>query len=96
MAATGIRASGYLLADIPILGGLLFEHGRLFMHIIEVGTDEGSQMLGFSLGVACGAKRFEYFTSQMCFLVFLRSRDVENRLFRLKMIQIDILNVFGR
>ena len=57
MAATGIRASGYLLADIPVLGGLFFEYGSLFMHIIEVGTDEGSNMLGFSLDVACGAKK---------------------------------------
>ena len=56
MAATGIRASGYLLADIPVLGGLFFEYGSLFMHIIEVGTDEGSKMLVFSLDVACGAK----------------------------------------
>ena len=56
MAATGIRASGYQLADILVPGGLFFEYGSLFMHIIEVGTDEGSKMLGFSLGVACGAK----------------------------------------
>ena len=58
MAATGIRASGYQLADIPVPGGLFFEYGSLFMHIIEVGTDEGSKMLGFSLGVACGATSF--------------------------------------
>ena len=70
MAATGIRASGYLLADIPVLGGLFFEYGSLFMHIIEVGTDEGSKMLVFSLGVACGAKRFDYFTSKNSFLFF--------------------------
>ena len=61
MVATGIRASGYLLASIPVLGALIFEYGSLFRHIIEVGTEEGSKMLGFSLGVACGAKRFEYF-----------------------------------
>ena len=96
MAATGIRASGYPLADIHVLGGLFFEYGRLFMHIIEVGTDEGSKMLGFSLGLACGTKRFEYFASKMRFLVFLRSRDVENRFVLLKMIQIEIFNVFGR
>ena len=53
-------------------------------------------MLTFSLGVACGAKRFEYFMSKMRFLMFLRSRDVENRLFHAKMIQIDIVNVLGR
>ena len=51
-------------------------------------------MLTFSLGVACGAKRFEYFTSKISFLVFLRSRDVENRLFRLQIIQNEIFNVF--
>ena len=53
-------------------------------------------MLTFSLGVACGAKRFEYFTSKMCFLLFLRSRDVENQDFQLKMIEIEIFNVSGR
>ena len=53
-------------------------------------------MLTFSLGVACGAKRFEYFTSKMSFFVFLRSRDFDNQLFRAKMIQIEIFNVFGR
>ena len=53
-------------------------------------------MLGFSFGVACGSKRFEYFTSNMRFFVFLRSRDVENCLFRIKIIQIDIVNVVGR
>ena len=51
-------------------------------------------MLGFSFGVACGAKRFEYFTSKMCFFVFLKSRDVENRFFHVKMIQNEIFNVF--
>ena len=53
-------------------------------------------MLGFSVGVACGAKRSEYFTSKMCFVVSLMSRDVENRFFPLKMIQIEIFNVFVR
>ena len=53
-------------------------------------------MSGFSVGVACGAKRFEYFTSKMSFVIFVRSRDVENRLLRVKMIQIEIFNVFGR
>ena len=38
-----IRASGYPLADIPVLGGLFFEYGSLFTHIFEVGTDEGSK-----------------------------------------------------
>ena len=58
MAATGIRAAGYPLADIPVSGGLFSEYGSLFIHIIEVGTDEGSKMLGFSFVVACGAKKF--------------------------------------
>ena len=49
----------------------------------------------FSFGVACGAKKFEYFTSKIRFFKLLRSREFENRLFRLKMIQIEILNVFG-
>ena len=53
-------------------------------------------MLTFSLGVACGAKKFEYFMLQMSFSAFFKSRNVENRLFRLKMIQIEIFNVFGR
>ena len=94
MAATGIRASCYPLASIPVLGGLFFEYGSLSMHIIEVGTDEGSKMLGFSLGVAYGAKRFEYFTSKMRFLVFLMSRDFQNRCFHVNMIQNEISNVF--
>ena len=74
MAATGIWASGYQLTNIPVLGGLFFEYGSLFMHIIEMGTDEGSKMLGFSLGVACGAKKFLHFASTVtlsCFLLFL-------------------------
>ena len=53
-------------------------------------------MLKFSLGVACGAKRFEYFTSKMCRLVFVRSRDAEILFFRVKEIEIEIFNVFGR
>ena len=36
------------------------------------------------MGVACGAKRFEYFTLNISFSVFLMSRDVENRLFCIK------------
>ena len=64
------------------------------MDIFEVGTDEGSKMLVFSLGVACGAKRFEYFTSKTCFFVCLRSRDLQNRFFHVKMIQNEIFNVF--
>ena len=52
-------------------------------------------MLGFSFGVACGAKKFEYFMSKMRCFVFLKSRDVENQFVRLKMIQIDVVNVFG-
>ena len=55
MAATGIRASGYLLADIPVHGGVFFDSGSFFKHIIEVGTDERPKMLGFSFVVACGA-----------------------------------------
>ena len=51
-------------------------------------------MLTFSLGVACGAKRFEYFKSKMCFFVFFRSRDLQNRFFQVKMIQNEIFNVF--
>ena len=70
MAATGIRASGYQLADIPVLGGLFFEYGSLFMHIIEVGTDEGSKMLGFSLGVACGAKKLSILNRKWFLLCF--------------------------
>ena len=53
-------------------------------------------MLGFSFGVACGAKRFEYFLSKMSLLMFLRSRDVENFIFLVKIIQIEIFNVFER
>ena len=53
-------------------------------------------MLTFSLGVACGAKRFDYFMSKMRCLVFLTSRDIENSFFLVKMIQIEIFNVFGR
>ena len=94
MAATAIRASCYQLASIPVPGGLFFEYGSLFIHIIKVGTDEGSKMLVFFLGVACGAKRFEYFTSKMCFFVFLRSRDIQNRFFLVKMMQNEIFNVF--
>ena len=51
-------------------------------------------MLGFPFGVACGAKRFEYFTSKMRVIVFLRSRDLHNRFFHVKMIQNEIFNVF--
>ena len=57
MAAARIQALGYLLADIPVLGVVFSEYGSLFMHRIEVGTDEGSKMLVFSLDVACGAKK---------------------------------------
>ena len=96
MSETGIRASGYQLADIPVPGGLFFEYGSLFMKIFEVGTDEGSKMLVFSLGVACGAKMFEYFTSKMRFLMFLRSRDLQNSFFNIKMVQNEIFNVFRR
>ena len=39
---------------------------------------------------------FWYFMLQLIFLAFFKSRDVENRLFRVKMIQIEIFNVFGR
>ena len=53
-------------------------------------------MLGFSFGVACGAKRFEYFMSKIHVLIVLRSRDVVNHVFLLTMIQIEIFNVFGR
>ena len=53
-------------------------------------------MLGFSFGVACGAKRFEYFMSKISVFMFLMSWDVENQLRGVKMIQIDIFNVFGR
>ena len=53
-------------------------------------------MLTFSFGVACGAKRFEYVTLQIFVLVFLTSRDVENQIFLVKMIQIEIFNVSGR
>ena len=56
MAATRIRASGYLLADIPVPGGLFFEYGWLLMRIIEVGTDEGPKMLGFVLGSPAAPK----------------------------------------
>ena len=75
MAATGIRASCYQLADIPVLGGLFFEYGSLFMDIIEVGTDEGSEMLGFSFVEACGAKQFWFLWLDLIFLnVFEVSR----------------------
>ena len=50
-------------------------------------------MLGFSLGVACGGKRFEYFTSKMSLLVFLKSRDVESQFFQVKKVHFEMVNV---
>ena len=44
---------------------------------IKLGDVYFLKMLELSLGVACGAKRFEYFTSEMSFLLFLRSRDIK-------------------
>ena len=43
MAVTGIQASGYPFADIPVCGGLFFKYGSLFIHIIEGGDRRGIQ-----------------------------------------------------
>ena len=70
MAATGIQASGYHFTDIPVSRGLLFKFGSLFIHIIELGSDDGSKMLGFSFVVACGANVFLYLTLKMSLFLF--------------------------
>ena len=44
--------------------------------------------------MACGAKKFDYVMSKRRFLVFLKSRDVGNRIVRSTMIQNEIFNVF--
>ena len=70
MAATWIRASGYPLADIPVRGGLFFEYGSFFVDIFELRTDVGFKMFGFSLGVACGAKKLRILRQKWFFLCF--------------------------
>ena len=53
-------------------------------------------MLEFPLVVAHGANKLSFCSSKMSFLMFLRSRDVENWFCRVNMIQIEIVNVVGR
>ena len=52
-------------------------------------------MLGFSFVLACGANKLCILIQTSVFFVFLGSRDVENLIFRVKIIRFQICNVFN-